>query len=126
MGCFAIANSCSAVCLVPMFSSGIVDISAGHQSLSGLLSLFFQVVSFNMSRLVPHISDEQDTNHKRHGQQYDVHGNGVVVESVMGESVETLSREVEETGKTDDETVDFAEGSETEDFGGVVGDSGVV
>ncbi len=35
-------------------------------------------------------------------------------------------QEIEESGKADDEAVDFAEGLEAEDFGGVVGYSSVV
>jgi hypothetical protein len=38
----------------------------------------------------------------------------------MGGSVEGRLREVEEAGEADDEAVDFAEGGEAEDFGGVV------
>ena len=44
----------------------------------------------------------------------------------MQKSIETALAEVEQPGETDDETVDCAEGSETEDFRGIVGYGGVV
>jgi hypothetical protein len=39
------------------------------------------------------------------------------VKRLVGCGVESCLREVEQTGETDDEAVDFAKGREAEDFG---------
>ena len=42
------------------------------------------------------------------------------MKSKMGRGVEAGLRKVEDSSEADDEAVDFAEGGEAEDFGGVV------
>jgi hypothetical protein len=75
--------------------------------------------------LPPDKSHERQTNEQRQAKQNDVDGDRVVLEGLVRSGVEGRLREVEDTGETDDEAVDFAEGGEAEDFGGVVADSDV-
>lgn len=70
--------------------------------------------------LAPDKRNEHNSHEQRKAKQDDVDGDGVVVERFVGRGVEGCLREVEESGETDDEAIDFAEGSEAEDFGGVV------
>lgn len=73
----------------------------------------------------PDEGDEDGADEQREGEQDDVDGDGVVGEELVGCGVEGGLREVEEAGEADDEAVDFAEGGEAEDFGGVVAGLGV-
>jgi hypothetical protein len=73
----------------------------------------------------PYKNNERHTNEQRQAKQDDVNGDRVVLEGLVRSGVEGRLREVEDTGETDDKAVDFAEGGEAEDFGGVVADSDV-
>ena len=44
----------------------------------------------------------------------------------MSRGIQRRLAEIQQAGETDDSAVDLAEGLEAEDFGGVVGDGGVV
>jgi hypothetical protein len=69
---------------------------------------------------LPNEGDKCDTDEKGETEENQVDGYGIVVECFVSGGVEGCLCEVEEAGETDDEAVDFAEGSEAEDFGGVV------
>ena len=64
--------------------------------------------------------NERDADEQRETQQQDVYGHRVLFEQLVRRCVERRLREVEDAGEADDEAVDFAEGGEAEDFGGVV------
>ena len=70
--------------------------------------------------LSPHKCHKCETDKQRQAEQNDVDRYGIVLEGLVRSSVKGRLREVEDTGKADDEAVDFAEGGEAEDFGGVV------
>jgi hypothetical protein len=91
-----------------------------HQNLPRALSLLLNPLSDDFMALLPHESHERDAHQQRTAQQHNIDRHGVAVECAMGGSVEGRLREVEEAGEADDEAVDFAEGGEAEDFGGVV------
>lgn len=68
----------------------------------------------------PHECDQRNAHKQRQTEQDDIDGDWVVVKRLVRGSVESCLCEVEKTGETDDEAVDFTEGREAEDFGGVV------
>lgn len=70
--------------------------------------------------LAPHERDKRKSHKQRKTEQDDIDRNGIVVERLVGCGVKGGLRKVEEASETDDEPVDFAKGSEAEDFGGVV------
>ena len=67
-----------------------------------------------------HIPHEHDTHQQRTRKQNHIDRHGIVPESKMRCSVEAGLGEIEDTREADDEAVDFAEGGEAEDLGGVV------
>jgi hypothetical protein len=91
-----------------------------HQHLSCLLGLVLDIISQNLVAAAPHKRNQRDADEQRGAQQNHVDGDGIVVEGFVCCGVEGGLGEVEQAGETDDEAVDFAEGGEAEDFGGVV------
>ena len=75
--------------------------------------------------LAPHKCHKCETDKQRQAEQDDVDRYRVVLEGFVRSSVEGRLREVEDTGKADDEAVDFAKGGEAEDLGGIIAGIGV-
>ena len=68
----------------------------------------------------PHERHERHAHQQREPQEQHVDWDGVVVEGLVRGGVEGGLAEVEQARETDDQPVDFAEGGEAEDFGGVI------
>jgi hypothetical protein len=75
--------------------------------------------------LSPYESHKCQTDKQRQAKQDDVDRHRVIFENLVCSGVESRLREVENTGETNDKAVDFPEGSEAEDFGGIVAGSDV-
>jgi hypothetical protein len=69
---------------------------------------------------LPHERDKCDADEQCETKENQVDRNGVIVECFVGCGIEGGLCEVEKAGETDDEAVDFAEGGEAKDFGGIV------
>ena len=93
---------------------------ARHERLPRRLRLILDILPVNAAALTPDEHDKRGANEEGQTEEDDVDGDGVVVKDLVGCGVEGRLGEVEEAGETDDEAVDFAEGGEAEDFGGVV------
>lgn len=72
------------------------------------------------SALPPNVAHQRYTYEKGKAEQDAIDRYRVVVEDFVGKSVEGRLREIEEAGETDNETVDFAECGEAEDFSGII------
>jgi hypothetical protein len=92
------------------------DTSTRHKHLSRFLGLFLDIIAQNLMASSPHERNKRNTNKQREAKKHHVNGYRVVVERLVGCGVESCLREVEQTGETDDEAVDFAKGCEAEDF----------
>ena len=95
-------------------------LSTRHQSLLRLLRLSPQLRLRTTLTFLINKSDERGADDDSDAEQDQVDGAGVVAEGLVCEGVEAGLREVEEACEADDQAVDFAEGCEAEDFGGVV------
>jgi hypothetical protein len=74
----------------------------------------------NLVTSSPHKSYERNSDKKREPEKNDVDRYRVVVEGFVGRGIERGLGEVEESGEADDQSVNFTEGGEAKDFGGVV------
>ena len=84
------------------------------------LRRLLDILPQNRMTLPIHKRHQRNTNEQRNAEENEVHGDGIVAEDLVGQRVEAGLAEVEDAGEADDEAVDFAEGGEAEDFGGVV------
>jgi hypothetical protein len=75
--------------------------------------------------LAPHKCHKCETDKQRQAEQNDVDRYRVVLKGLVRSSIKGRLREVKDTGKADDEAVDFAEGGEAEDLGGIIAGIGV-
>lgn len=95
-------------------------IRARHQRLPRPLRLRLDILPQDDMALPVHEGDQRNANDQGQRQENDVDGDGVVAKGPVRQGVEAGLREVEEARQADDQAVDFAEGGEAEDFGGVV------
>lgn len=96
------------------------SLSTRHQPLPRPLRLLLHRLPLNRMAPPRHIPHEHHTHQQRTRKQYHIHGHGIIPESKMRRSVQPALGEIQDPSRANDEAVDFAEGSEAEDFGGVV------
>jgi hypothetical protein len=104
---------------IPIHRAIIIHTNTGtrHKHFSSFLGLFLDIIAQNLVAASPHKRNKRNTNKQREAKEHHVNGYRVIVKRLVGCGVESCLREVEQTGETDDEAVDFAKGREAEDFG---------